>query len=147
MKEMLDVLAENGIKTGETIDRKEAHKKGVWHRSARIWLINNNQEVLLQKRALGKTYPGLWDLSCGGHISAGNASLYTAVTEIKEELGVDVKPEYLKLLGQYKYSHSEEGFIDNSFYDVYLARANYPMSSSGFKLKKLQKLSTLKFQN
>lgn len=128
MSEMLDILTEYGKITGETIDRKEAHIKGAWHRSIRVWLINDNQEVLLQKRSLEKTYPGLWDLSCGGHISAGNTSLQTAITEIKEELGVDVKSEQLKLLGQYKYSHSEEGFIDNSFYDVYLVSADYPQA-------------------
>jgi 8-oxo-dGTP pyrophosphatase MutT (NUDIX family) len=107
-------------------------------------LINNNQEVLLQKRALGKTYPGLWDLSCGGHIPAGNVSLYTAVREIEEELGIDVKPEHLKFLGHYNYSHSEEGFIDNSFYDVYLARANYPITAFKIQIEEVAEVKYFK---
>ena len=31
--EMIDILDENGIKTGKVLSRKEIHKKGVWHRA------------------------------------------------------------------------------------------------------------------
>ena len=33
MEEMLDVLDENGIKTGEILPRGKIHKRGLWHRS------------------------------------------------------------------------------------------------------------------
>jgi isopentenyl-diphosphate Delta-isomerase len=144
MSEMLDVLTEEGKLTGEIVSRKEAHIKGIWHKSIRVWLVNDKQEVLLQKRALGKTYPGLLDLSCGGHITAGNSSLNTAVLEIKEELGIDVKPEQLKLLGQYKDSYSEEGFSDNSFYDVYMANATYPISSFKIQIEEVAEIKYFK---
>lgn len=144
MSEMLYVLTEEGNLTDETVSRKEAHLKGVWHRSIRVWLVSDKQEVLLQKRALGKTYPGLWDLSCGGHITAGQYSLQTAITEIKEELGIDVKPEQLKLLGQYKDSYSEEGFSDNSFYDVYMANATYPISAFKIQIEEVAEIKYFK---
>ena len=32
MEELLDVLDDNGIKTGVILPRSEVHKKGLWHR-------------------------------------------------------------------------------------------------------------------
>ena len=31
MEELIDVLDENGIKTGQIATRSEVHKKGLWH--------------------------------------------------------------------------------------------------------------------
>lgn len=31
-EELIDVLDENGIKTGQILPRKEVHQKGLWHR-------------------------------------------------------------------------------------------------------------------
>ena len=37
--EFFDIVDEKGIPTGETIERTQAHKKGVRHRTAHIWII------------------------------------------------------------------------------------------------------------
>lgn len=34
------------------------------------------------------TFPGLWDVSVGGHVTAGEGSLETAIKETREELGL-----------------------------------------------------------
>ena len=31
--EYIDVLDENGVKTGEILSRREIHKRGLWHRA------------------------------------------------------------------------------------------------------------------
>jgi len=31
-EEMIDVLNENGVRTGEIVSRTEVHKQGLWHR-------------------------------------------------------------------------------------------------------------------
>ncbi len=36
--EFFDVLDEQGNKTGETIERSEAHKKGICHRVIQVWI-------------------------------------------------------------------------------------------------------------
>lgn len=57
--ELLDIVDENGIPTGKTIERKIAHSEGIRHRTAHVWIIrktDNGAEVLLQKRAMGKVH-------------------------------------------------------------------------------------------
>ena len=37
--ELLDIVDENGIPTGKTIERKIAHSEGIRHRTAHVWII------------------------------------------------------------------------------------------------------------
>ncbi len=103
MAEFFDVLDEQGNKTGKTKARTEVHRDGDWHRAVHIWIVNDKNEALLQKRSPNKdSNPNMWDISCGGHLSAGEDTLAAAVREIKEELGVDVLPSELQLIGHRK---------------------------------------------
>ena len=44
-----------------TMGKMEAHEKAVLHRSFSVFILNSNQELLLQQRAFGKYHsPGLW---------------------------------------------------------------------------------------
>lgn len=72
-----------------------------------MWLVRkgptNALEVLLQKRAADKdAFPGCWDISSVGHIPAGDDWKTSALRELKEELGVEAKPEDLHWLGKHK---------------------------------------------
>ena len=94
MTEYLDVVDQNGQPTGETVERAAAHREGVPHRTAHLWLLrrkNGRIQVLLQKRALTKSFPGCYDISSAGHIPAGQDYLPSAVRELKEELGLEAK--------------------------------------------------------
>ena len=51
MEEMIDVLDENGVKTGTIATRKEVHKKGLWHRAIVVAIINEKNEILIQQRS------------------------------------------------------------------------------------------------
>ena len=42
--ELLDVVDENGIPTGETVERSIAHAKGVRHRTSHVWLLRRRSE-------------------------------------------------------------------------------------------------------
>ena len=50
MEEYFDVLDEEGRPSGVTKPKSEVHTKGYWHRTVHIWIINENNEILLQKR-------------------------------------------------------------------------------------------------
>lgn len=64
MEEMIDVLDENGIKTGEVLSRKEVHRLGLWHRVIVVTIIDKNDQILMQQRSLNKdTDPGKWDIT------------------------------------------------------------------------------------
>ena len=45
-EELLDVLDENGIKTGQILPRKEVHKCGLWHRIIVVAIVNDKNEIL-----------------------------------------------------------------------------------------------------
>ena len=62
--EFLDVLDENGKKTGVVRNRELIYKNGDWHRTVHVWLLNSKNELLIQKRASNKeTFPNLWAIS------------------------------------------------------------------------------------
>ena len=101
--EYLDICDENGRPTGETVSRDTAHREGIRHRTAHVWIVREREgrtEVLLQKRSMRKeSFPGLYDTSSAGHIPAGQEPLPSALREMEEELGVKAGPEDLALAG------------------------------------------------
>ena len=124
MDEIIDVLDEKtGEKTGETIAKSEAHKKGIWHGSIHVLIINNDKtKTLLQKRcAEKKLYPNTWDIAVGGHISAGEDDLTSAKRELEEELGLN--PEILKIekVDRITEMLNNNGVISNEYVSIFIA--------------------------
>lgn len=74
--------------------RREVHRRKLWHRAVHIMVFNATGQVFLQKRSMKKDEsPGLWTLSCSGHVDAGEDYDVTAARELGEELGlVPVEP-------------------------------------------------------
>ena len=125
MAEYFDVLDEFGNKTGQVKPRVDVHRDGDWHREVHIWIVNDKNEVLLQKRAPNKDHcPNMWDISVGGHIGAGDESIASAIRETKEEIGVDITADQLQFLGTLRGTNSFGPVINNKFDDVYLMRLN-----------------------
>ena len=124
-EEYFDVLDENGNKTGITKSRNAVHRDGDWHKAVSIWIIRNG-EILLQRRAPQKdSYPNMLDASCAGHLDAGEEATACAVRELKEELGLDIDPSDLVLIGQTSTStRPRPGFINNEFKDIFALRTN-----------------------
>ena len=110
MSELLDIVDEDGEPTGETVEREVAHRDGIRHRTSHVWLVrvgpDRRMQVLVQKRAADKdAFPGCWDISSAGHIPAGDDWETSALRELKEELGVEAKPDDLVWLGRQKVEH------------------------------------------
>lgn len=130
MEEMIDVLNENGIKTGEILPRSEIHKKGLWHRAIVVAIINEKNEILLQQRAANKEKnANMWDISAAGHISAGQDSIMAATREINEEvsvnLGFNVEVKEFRFMYSFKKEQVfSDKFIERQFYDFFILRQN-----------------------
>ena len=128
MEEMLDVLNENGIKTGEILPRSEIHKRGLWHRAIVVAVVNEKNEILLQQRSNSKEKnAGLWDISVAGHISSGQDALSAATREINEEvsvnLGFNVEVKEFRFMYSFrKQQIFRDDFIENQFYDFFVLR-------------------------
>ena len=72
-----------------TAGKAEAHAAPLLHRAFSVFLINDNGELLLQKRAAGKYHSGgLWANACCSH-PRRDESLEDAIERrLQEELGV-----------------------------------------------------------
>ena len=86
----LDLLDEEGNKTGEVIEFLDAHRTGKWHACAHVWVYNSKGEVLLQKRGPNVMYPNLWDISAAGHVDSGEEADQAALRELFKETGIKV---------------------------------------------------------
>ena len=128
--EQIDIVCEDGQPTGLRASRAEVHRKGLWHRTVHIWIYNEKYGVLLQKRSQNKeSHPGLWDISCAGHISAGESSVDAAIKELNEELGVRARADDLKFLFSEKsfFVQQKGRYIDREIHDTYLFRKVIPV--------------------
>ena len=100
--EKLEILQEDGSKTGVVMERYEAHMAGALHGVIRVYVTRIREghlEFLIQKRSRSKaSYPGYYDTACAGHIDAGDCAVQTAVREMKEELGILAQPGDLTYL-------------------------------------------------
>ena len=102
MKELLDIVDRNGEPTGETVERSIAHLEGIPHRTSHLWIVRKRAdriEVLLQKRALTKSFPGCYDISSAGHIPAVDGSRSSAIRERRGERGLTAAEEDLVCCG------------------------------------------------
>jgi len=125
--EILDVVDEDGNPTGQMIERAEAHKKGIRHRTAHVWLLRKSEaavELLMQKRSDRKdSNPGCYDVSSAGHIPAGVDFVSSAIREMQEELGLDITSEELIECGNRSILNESvfygKPFIDNQYSRVY----------------------------
>lgn len=123
--ELLDIVDENGVPTGETVERGEAHRTGARHRTSHLWLLRRRGgrvELLLQKRSRQKdSYPGCYDISSAGHIPAGVDFVPSALRELKEELGLEARPEELILCGVRRFEYRDT-FHGRPFHDNQVSR-------------------------
>ena len=127
--EYFDIVDEYGVPTGETVSRETAHREGIRHRTAHVWIVRKTDGggylALLQKRSLQKdSFPGMYDTSSAGHIPAGEEPLYSALRELKEELGIEATPGQLSYAGMFQIQYEkvlhEHIFRDNEIASVYV---------------------------
>ena len=141
-KEYFDVLDENGNKTGETKLRNEVHRDGDWHKAVHIWIINDKGDILLQRRCATKdSNPNMLDISCAGHLTAGDDSLTGAIRELKEELNIEIKPSDLQLIKTIKRSSKYTStFINNEFDDLYILRTTKKIEDMKYQEEEISEI-------
>lgn len=124
MEELIDVLDENGNKTGEILTREQIHRKGLCHRIVVIAIIDTQGNILMQQRSKNKAEnPGKWDVAAAGHVSSGQTSTEAAIRETLEEVGITVNEEELEYVLTYKNKENvEEDYRDNQIYDCYIVK-------------------------
>lgn len=128
LMETFDMLDCSGQRTGERISRDEAHRTGAWHGAFHALLVYGQEgggRVLFQKRSSEKLIaPARFDVSAGGHYSAGEGPREAGPRELQEELGLLVRFEELVPLGKRVFVHCfTPGMRECEFQDVFLLPA------------------------
>ena len=85
--EKVILVNENDEQIG-TMEKIEAHEKALLHRAFSVFVFNENNELLLQQRALEKYHsPGLWTNTCCSHQRVGETNIEAGMRRLEEELG------------------------------------------------------------
>lgn len=130
MAEMLDVLTERGDFTGQTATRDECHEKGFWHRAFSAFILDSNNNVLLQLRSKEKkTDPLKWDAPVAGHIDAGEWGREALAREAKEELGLDVADDEIKYYSCTTSERIMPGMLEHHYNEYYIIAKNVDIES------------------
>ena len=133
-KELIDVLDNYGVRTGEILSRKLIHELGKIHRAVHLYLFDLSDNLLLQRRS-GKTdhYAGKFGISVTGHVNAGESSTDAVRREIQEELGL--APTHMNI--QFLFSFRQDArisptYIDRQFNDVYACFHDFKIENITF---------------
>jgi len=123
--EQFDVLDPTGRKTGALISRDDAHASRIWHGAFHCLMIYRSEGrgyALFQKRSGEKKIAaGKFDVSVGGHYSAGEEARTAGPREIREELGLSIAFPDLVPLGKRVFEHDFTPDIsEHEFQDIFL---------------------------
>ena len=89
-EELVILVDENDNKVG-LMPKMEAHEKALLHRAFSVFVFNDDNELMLQRRALNKYHsPGLWTNTCCSHQRDGETNIEAGVRRLQEEMGFSV---------------------------------------------------------
>lgn len=120
--ELWDLYNADGIKTGNVIKRGNSIEEGYYHLAVEVWILNSNSQILIQKRSKSKkTLPNMWGMTTGCIVS-GEDSLEGAIREAKEEIGIDITKDEMKVF--------RSMIHEDTLWDVYLVKKEYDISKA-----------------
>lgn len=111
------------------MEKLEAHQKGALHRAFSIFLFNDQNQMLIHKRALNKYHSaGLWTNTCCSH-PIPNEDLFTGLKRrLNEELNI-VYEHQLDKAYQFIYkTELENNLIEHELDYVFVGRYNSSIS-------------------
>ncbi|MDB4016147.1 isopentenyl-diphosphate Delta-isomerase [Flavobacteriaceae bacterium] len=96
MEEEKVILVNSNDEPIGLMPKMEVHEKALLHRAFSVFVINSNNEMMLQQRALQKYHsPGLWTNTCCSHQRDGEENIEAGLRRLQEEMGFETPLEYL----------------------------------------------------
>lgn len=118
--EYMDLYYKDGTYAGRHIRGNKIPEDCYVH-IVSIFVMNSKGQLLLTKRAKGKSYEGLWENTAGG-VDEGETTAQAASRELGEETGIDIVPEHFVYLG------CMETFKRKSWMHAYFAKVDKDIS-------------------
>ncbi len=117
------VLVDKNDKFIGLMPKMEAHQKGLLHRAFSVFIFNDKNEIMLQKRALNKYHsPGLWTNTCCSHPRNNESIISAGLRRLNDEMGFQTD---LKELFNFIYKESfENGLVEYEFDYVLIGSYN-----------------------
>lgn len=116
-----ELVDKNGNNTGKVLTYIELRNienipDGNFLSVVGVVILNDNNEILLQKRAkIKRINPGKWGI-CGGKVNFGESTIEAGVRETFEEIGININEKNLKLLSK--------NIVDKVYFTVYYINEN-----------------------
>ncbi len=74
------------------MNKLEAHEKAVLHRAFSVFILNDNNELMLQQRAQHKYHsPLLWTNTCCSHQRENETNIQAGTRRLREEMGFETE--------------------------------------------------------
>jgi len=104
-----------------TMEKMEAHRKGLLHRAFSIFVFNKKNELLLQQRAFSKYHSGgLWTNTCCSHPRKGEQTIDACHRRLQEEMGFDCELE--KITDFIYRAELDHNLIEHEFDHVFVGK-------------------------
>ena len=117
--EFNDIYDKDRNKTGRIHRRGSPWKPGEYGLVVCVWVYDGKGNLLLTRRAKGKSFAGTWENS-GGAAQAGETSRQAIARELFEETGIRAEQEEFELLGSDRDNHTH--------YDFYCLKRQTPLN-------------------
>jgi isopentenyl-diphosphate Delta-isomerase len=109
-----------------TMEKLEAHRKGLLHRAFSVFIFNENDELLLQQRAVEKYHSGgLWTNTCCSHPTPYESLETAGSKRLQEEMGFTAPLEN-RFAFEYRVE-LDNGYTEHEFDHVLTGRYNGPV--------------------
>lgn len=106
-----------------TMEKMEAHEKGVLHRAFSVFIFNSKKELLLQKRSDEKYHsPGLWTNTVCSHPRTNEKTADAAHRRIVEEMGFNC--EFEEAFSFVYKAEVGEGLMEHEFDHVFVGTSD-----------------------
>ena len=141
--EKYELVDKNGNKTGKILIQIEARDisnipTGQYISVVGVVIINENNEILLQKRSkFKKVNPSKWGI-CGGKVEIGETTLDAGIRETFEEIGIALNKGELKFLSTAK--------NEKAHFTVYYVRKNVDINKCRIQEDELEELRYFKIE-
>jgi isopentenyldiphosphate isomerase len=144
MSELFEVFDDGNHPLGYVKERHLVHREGDWHRTAQVYVLNPQRELLCNLRHPDKdVFASLWDVCIGGHLAPGETYVDGAVREMGEELDVSLQAGDLSFVGNVSINGGDavKGLFDREHAGVFVWRTDRPAEDFNYQWEEITRLA------